>query len=67
MLDREGVEGPADVMLAGNETEVERQLARLEEAGATDFTASPLGSADDQRRTMEFLQSQVAHARITPV
>lgn len=67
MLDREGAEGPADVMLVGNETEVERQLARLEEAGATDFTASPLGSADDQRRTMEFLQSQVANARITPV
>jgi 5,10-methylenetetrahydromethanopterin reductase len=63
MLDREGADGPADVMLAGSESEVERQLARLEEAGATDFTASPMGSADDQRRTMQFLQTQVAHGR----
>ena len=67
MLDREGVEGPADVMLVGNEREVERQLARLEEAGGTDFTASPLGSADDQRRTVQFLQAMVAHGRSTPV
>jgi F420-dependent oxidoreductase-like protein len=56
MLDREGAAGPADVMLAGSESEVERQLAELEEAGATDFLASPMGSADDQRRTMDFLK-----------
>jgi F420-dependent oxidoreductase-like protein len=67
MLDREGAEGPADVMLVGNEREVEQQLARLEEAGGTDFTAAPLGSADDQRRTVQFLQSMVAHGRSTPV
>lgn len=67
MLDREGVDGPADVMVVGDETEVERQLARLEGAGATDFTASPVGSADDRRRTMEFLEAQVAHVRSTPV
>jgi F420-dependent oxidoreductase-like protein len=67
MLDREGVEGPADVMLVGNEREVERQLARLEEAGGTDFTAAPLGSFDDQQRTLQFLQSMVAHGRSTPV
>jgi F420-dependent oxidoreductase-like protein len=63
MLDREGVQGPADVMVVGNEPEVERQLARLEEAGATDFTASPLGSADDHRRTLQFLQATVADGR----
>jgi F420-dependent oxidoreductase-like protein len=67
MLDREGVDGPADVMLVGSETEVERQLARLEEAGATDFTAQSIGSADDHRRTFEFLSAQVAHGRSTPV
>jgi F420-dependent oxidoreductase-like protein len=67
MLDREGAEGPADVMLVGNEREVERQLARLEEAGGTDFTAAPLGSADDHRRTLQFLESVVAHGRSTPV
>jgi F420-dependent oxidoreductase-like protein len=67
MLDREGAEGPADVMLAGTEAEVERQLADLEDAGATDFTAAPTGSQDDQRRTLEFLRTQVAHGRRTPV
>ncbi len=63
MLDREGAAGPADVMLVGTESEVERQLARLEEAGATDLTAAPMGSADDQQRTIQFLQTQVAHGR----
>jgi F420-dependent oxidoreductase-like protein len=67
MLDREGAAGPADVMLAGSESEVERQLDRLEEAGATDFIASPSGSADDQQRTLDFLSSRVAHGRSTPV
>ena len=67
MLDREGVEGPADVMLAGSEDEVDRQLARLEEAGATEFTASPLGSSDDRRRTFEFLCARLADVRRTPV
>lgn len=67
MLDKEGAAGPADVMLVGSESEVETQLRRLEDAGATDFTASPLGSVDEQRRTLEFLQAQVAHGRGTPV
>jgi F420-dependent oxidoreductase-like protein len=67
MLDREGAAGPADVMLVGTESEVERQLARLEEAGATDLTAAPMGSADDQQRTIQFLQTQVAHGRGAPV
>ena len=67
MLDKEGAAGPADVMLVGSESEVEAQLQRLEDGGATDFTASPLGSADDQRRTFEFLQALAAHGRRTPV
>jgi 5,10-methylenetetrahydromethanopterin reductase len=67
MLDREGADGPADVMLVGSESEVERQLAALEDAGATDFTATPVGSREDQARTFEFLQAQVAHVRSTPV
>jgi 5,10-methylenetetrahydromethanopterin reductase len=67
MLDREGVAGPADVMIAGSEEEVDRQLHLLEEAGATDFTASPLGSSDERRRTVEFLatreQARMTHER----
>lgn len=67
MLDREGAPGPADVMVVGSESEVERQLAQLEDAGATDFTANPTGSADERQRTVEFLRSLVAHGRSTPV
>lgn len=67
MLDREGADGPADVLLAGSESDVERALARIEDAGATDFTAAPLGSRDEQLRTIEFLQAQVTHGRSTPV
>jgi F420-dependent oxidoreductase-like protein len=39
MLDREGVAGPAEVAVVGNEEEVEEQLRGLAEAGATDFIA----------------------------
>jgi F420-dependent oxidoreductase-like protein len=67
MLDREGVAGPADVMLAGSEEAVERQLNELEQAGATEFNAVPIGSSDERSRTFEFLQSWVAHARGTAV
>jgi hypothetical protein len=59
--------GPADVVLVGSESELERQLAQLEDAGATDFMATPIGSADEQGRTFEFLGSVVAHGRSTPV
>lgn len=67
MLDREGASGPADVMVVGTENEVERQLAQIEAAGATDFTASPIGSSDDQRRTFDFLKALVAHDRSAAV
>src|SRR5207237_1078379 len=67
MLDREGAAGPSDVMIVGSESEVERQLAELEDAGATDFTASVIGSRDEQQRTFDFLRSWVAHGRSTPV
>jgi hypothetical protein len=54
-------------MLVGSENEVERQLLQLEEAGATDFTASPLGSAEDHRRTCEFLRALVRDGRSAAV
>ena len=40
MLDVEGVEGPADVAIIGDESAVEAQLRGLAAAGATDFLAS---------------------------
>jgi F420-dependent oxidoreductase-like protein len=58
MLDREGVEGPADVAVVGDESAVGEQLGRLDEAGATDFLAAPFpvdADADAVARTRAFL------------
>lgn len=40
VLDIEGVAGPQDVMVVGNEEEVEAQLRNLADAGATDYFAA---------------------------
>jgi 5,10-methylenetetrahydromethanopterin reductase len=63
MLDREGVDGPAEVAIIGTEDEIEERLAEIEAAGATDFTANVFGSADDQQRTFALLRARVPHDR----
>jgi F420-dependent oxidoreductase-like protein len=58
MLDREGVEGPADVAVIGDESAVGEQLRCLEEAGATDLLWAPFrveGDAEAIERTRAFL------------
>jgi F420-dependent oxidoreductase-like protein len=58
MLDREGAEGPADVVIAGDESAVGAALVKLEEAGTTDFLWAPCpveGDADAVGRTRAFL------------
>ncbi|HEX5588350.1 MAG TPA: TIGR03564 family F420-dependent LLM class oxidoreductase [Acidimicrobiia bacterium] len=57
VLDREGVEGPGDVSIVGDEASVTAQLTRLAEIGATDFVAIPSGNDDDRTRTLEHLSS----------
>ncbi|HYM16220.1 MAG TPA: TIGR03564 family F420-dependent LLM class oxidoreductase [Dehalococcoidia bacterium] len=47
MLDKEGVEGPADVAILGDEAAVERQLRDLAAAGATDFIAGIVPAGAD--------------------
>ena len=47
MLDREGVEGPADVAMVGDEARCGEQLASLAAAGATDFLAVPFAVDGD--------------------
>jgi F420-dependent oxidoreductase-like protein len=54
-LDREGAAGPQDVAIVGTETEVARALARLRDAGVTEFMAAPYGTADEQNRTVDLL------------
>lgn len=53
MLDREGVEGPKDVLIAGTENEVEQELRALAAAGATDYLAVVLPSGDDPAKSAE--------------
>ena len=58
MLDREGVEGPGDVAIVGDEAAVGEVLRRLEEGGTTDFLAVPYpvdGDPEAIERTRAFL------------
>lgn len=57
MLDREGVAGPADVLLVGDEAAIGKQLERIRDAGATDVMLAPVGSAEEQQRTTAFLST----------
>ena len=63
MLDLEGVEGPSEVALIGNEDEVAEQLKAYADAGATDFLASvfPVGKDEDASlaRSNDLLKSLV--------
>jgi 5,10-methylenetetrahydromethanopterin reductase len=55
MLDKEGVAGPADVAIVGDEDSVAAQLTSLAEAGATSLILSVFGSRDDRERTLALL------------
>jgi len=59
MLDREGVEGPADIALVGNEAQVGAAVDQLVETGASDLMAAiaPVES-DTAERTLEFLAAR---------
>jgi len=56
MLDREGAAGPADVVVAGDEAAVTAAIARVRDAGATDFVAVPFGNAEENARTLEVVK-----------
>ena len=53
ILDREGAAGPADVAIAGDEAEVERQIRALADVGATDFGAWIFPSGSDPRASVD--------------
>jgi len=61
MLDKEGASGPADITLAGDEKELDAALARLRDAGVTDFDAAIVPGVDPgaQERTLDYLQSRL--------
>lgn len=58
MLDREGVEGPADIAIVGDENTLRGEIKRFEDAGVTDFNAAIMDVEDGAYdRTLEFLSS----------
>ncbi len=58
MLDREGLEGPADLAIIGDEETVARRNRDFADAGVTDLAASEFASGDDERtRTRALLRS----------
>ncbi len=60
MLDREGVQGPADIALVGNEAQVGAAIDQLSETGATDLIAAIVPvEGDTAERTLEFLTSRL--------
>ncbi len=57
MLDREGLDGPADLAVIGDEDAVAARLREFGDAGVTDLAASEFGSSDDERtRTRSLLR-----------
>ncbi|MDJ0852063.1 MAG: TIGR03564 family F420-dependent LLM class oxidoreductase [Myxococcota bacterium] len=48
MLEREGLAGPEDLLVAGSEGEVRAGLAAFESAGATDLRVAPLAPTEDE-------------------
>tara|TARA_R110000823_G_scaffold210224_12_gene340534 strand:+ start:1808 stop:2719 length:912 start_codon:yes stop_codon:yes gene_type:complete len=60
MLDREGVAGPADLALVGDEGVLRKELARLREAGVTDFNAAVVPApGTGLEPTLDFLTSEL--------
>src|SRR5581483_7314285 len=55
MFDREKVDGAAGVAVIGDEAEVAAAIARLHDAGATEFAGMPIGSPDERRHTTEVI------------
>ncbi|GAA1963038.1 TIGR03564 family F420-dependent LLM class oxidoreductase [Amycolatopsis minnesotensis] len=53
VLDRAGLAGPADTVVAGTEAEVVRELRRFRDAGVTDLIVSGLGSPVDRARVRD--------------
>lgn len=56
MLDREGVDGPADVAIVGTAAEVGAQIRALADAGVTDFVAVEFSGGAERAATREVLK-----------
>jgi 5,10-methylenetetrahydromethanopterin reductase len=57
MLDREGLEGPGDIAIIGDEAACRARVDEIMAAGVTELSASEFGTADELARTRAFLRS----------
>ena len=55
LLDEAGLEGPAGVVIAGDEGEVADRIRALADVGATEFLASPVGGRAVRKETVRVL------------
>lgn len=60
MLDKEGVGGPADVAVVGDEETVAAALRRLGDIGATELNLPVFGTDEERARTLEVLTALAA-------
>lgn len=63
VLDREGVAGPHEVAIVGDELAVGRHIEHLAQAGVTEFIAAPVGTPEEQQRTLDALSGLMARAQ----
>jgi 5,10-methylenetetrahydromethanopterin reductase len=60
MLDREGVAGPAELSLVGDEASLRASIQRLRDIGVTDFNAAIMPVAEGvMENTLDLLQSEL--------
>lgn len=60
MLDREGVSGPAELSIVGDEATLRASIARLRDAGVTDFSAAVIAAdGGGVAATLDLLQAEL--------
>ncbi|AOS64322.1 TIGR03564 family F420-dependent LLM class oxidoreductase [Actinoalloteichus hymeniacidonis] len=58
LLDRQGMAGLAETVVAGDETEVAAAFRAFADAGVTELLVAPIGTPAEQARTFEFAATQ---------
>jgi 5,10-methylenetetrahydromethanopterin reductase len=65
LLDEAGLDGPAAVVIAGDEDEVAGRIQALADVGATEFLAAPIGSRAVREETLRLLGALAREASLS--
>ena len=65
LLDEAGLDGPAGVVIAGDEDEVAARIQALADVGATEFLAAPTGSRAVREETLRLLGALAREASLS--